>query len=399
MSHLLAETPVTFHLSLNVTDVNRSVAFFQTVFGMAPTKHREDYAKFELRNPSVTLSLEPASPSDSGRLNHVGFKLQSSQELVELQRRLEMAGMPSQREAGVECCYSKQTKFWLHDPDGTLWEFYVLEGDLEHRGEGQSAEVVLGNENSSSPPSGSGTTALPCSMSPRDSKPAPEKKTWSHRLGNPLAVPNDKEGELLDEVTLQGSLNADGVSPHVAGFFEQLLERMKPGARLAIHCLTTDRPLSDVPELPGPASVVKTVPDLAQLLEQLEQAGFERIRLTKYGSHPCFTVGGAEMRETMLEAYRASEIASKSMAGKSKAEQRCMVIYKGPFAELKLDQGVTLGRGERVELPRAVADQLINSSAGDAFTVLESPESAVCSIAGPSVAADRPRANGVAAGG
>ena len=131
MSHSLSERPVTFHISLNVSDIGRSVEFFSKVFGMSPTKHRTDYAKFELQNPPLTFSLDPGAPSERGALNHVGFKFQTSQELVELQRRLEMAGLRSEREEGVECCYSKQTKFWLHDPDGTLWEMYVLEGDLE----------------------------------------------------------------------------------------------------------------------------------------------------------------------------------------------------------------------------------------------------------------------------
>lgn len=62
-----------------------------------------------------------------------------------MQERLERAGMPTKRENGVECCYARQTKFWAHDPDGNLWEVYTLDGDIEHRGAGQSAEVVLGD--------------------------------------------------------------------------------------------------------------------------------------------------------------------------------------------------------------------------------------------------------------
>ncbi|MCA9086545.1 MAG: VOC family protein, partial [Planctomycetaceae bacterium] len=140
----LSESPVTFHLSMNVSDINRSVAFFSKVFNCPPAKHRQDYAKFELQNPPVTFSLEPIHPAERGVLNHVGFKFRSAEELVAVQRRLEAVGVRSQREEGVECCYSKQTKFWLHDPDGTLWEMYILEGDLPHRGAGQSEEAVRG---------------------------------------------------------------------------------------------------------------------------------------------------------------------------------------------------------------------------------------------------------------
>ena len=60
-----------------------------------------------------------------------------------MQERLEKAGIRSQREEGVECCYARQTKFWVHDPDNTLWELYTLDDDdLDHRGRGQSVEVM-----------------------------------------------------------------------------------------------------------------------------------------------------------------------------------------------------------------------------------------------------------------
>ena len=62
-----------------------------------------------------------------------------------MQERLERAGMRTRREDGVECCYAKQTKFWAHDPDGTLWEVYTFDGDIDHRGDGQSKDVVLGS--------------------------------------------------------------------------------------------------------------------------------------------------------------------------------------------------------------------------------------------------------------
>ena len=35
-------------------------------------------------------------------------------------RRLEEAGIATQRQEGVECCYAKQSKFSVTDPDRTL---------------------------------------------------------------------------------------------------------------------------------------------------------------------------------------------------------------------------------------------------------------------------------------
>lgn len=354
MPDSLSESPVSFHISMNVSDIDRSVEFFSQVFGMNPTKRRTDYAKFELNNPPLTFSLEPSSPTERGALNHVGFKFQSSQELVEVQRRLEMAGVQSEREEGVECCYSKQTKFWLHDPDGTLWEMYVLEGDLDHRGAGQNAEAILGKgyeEHSLN------VVTLPCSMNP----PVPKKQTWSHRLGNSLAVPDEIAPESLDEVALQGSFNAEGTLPLLASFLKEAADRLKAGGRLSIHCLTADRHIEEVPPLPGPASVVKSVPCLDSLLSHLEEAGFEAILLTKYGSRACFTAGEVEMRETMLEAFKP----------KLPAEESVWAVYKGPFAELKLDNGMSMLRGKRTHVPREIIEQLMASAARDFFTVIE----------------------------
>jgi hypothetical protein len=60
--------------------------------------------------------------------------VRNAEELVEIQRRLEAAGMPTRREDGVECCYARQTKFWITDPDGTLWEIYVFHDDIDEHG-------------------------------------------------------------------------------------------------------------------------------------------------------------------------------------------------------------------------------------------------------------------------
>ncbi len=360
MSNSLANSPVAFHISMNVSDINRSVDFFSQVFGVPPTKHRGDYAKFELQNPPITFSLEPGVPAERGALNHAGFKLQSAEELVELQRRLEMAGIHSEREEGVECCYARQTKFWLHDPDGTLWEMYVLQGDLEHRGNGQDTSAVLGQlrEQESSAP-----RVLSCALNGGTQ----EKLRWSHRLGNPLNIPGDIAFGSLDEVSLQGTLNGEGASPRTAEILKDVADRLKPGGRLALHCLTSDRHVDEVPAFPGPASVVKSVPCLNSLMDQLAAAGYIDIRLTKYAARPCFLINDAEFRETMIEAWKHPTPAHDCVS----------VVYKGPFPEIKLDSGATLSRGIRAEVPRQVAQKLMASSVADSFVVLETATSHV----------------------
>jgi len=63
------EPPVKFHLSLNVSDLSRSVAFYRALFGCEPAKRHDDYAKFELDEPPVVFSLVPrAAGSGAGPL-------------------------------------------------------------------------------------------------------------------------------------------------------------------------------------------------------------------------------------------------------------------------------------------------------------------------------------------
>ncbi|HTU91973.1 MAG TPA: ArsI/CadI family heavy metal resistance metalloenzyme [Gemmataceae bacterium] len=144
MSISLAITPaIRFHLSLNVANLERSVAFYRILFGSEPAKCRSDYAKFELDDPPLVLSLEPTPRGAGGALNHLGFRMPDSAGLVAVQMRLERAGIHTQRQEGVECCYARQTKFWVTDPDQTLWEIYTLDEDIDHRGAGQTREEML----------------------------------------------------------------------------------------------------------------------------------------------------------------------------------------------------------------------------------------------------------------
>ena len=131
-----------FHASLNVSDLGKSIAFYKALFGLEPAKAYADYAKFELAEPPVILSLVPRAPVPGANLNHAGIRVLSSDELVEVQRRLETAGFPTRREEGVECCYALQTKFWAIDPDGLQWEMYVFHEDIDHHGAARPPQAV-----------------------------------------------------------------------------------------------------------------------------------------------------------------------------------------------------------------------------------------------------------------
>jgi hypothetical protein len=46
---------IKFHASLNVSDLERSVAFYTALLGVGPVKVYPDYAKFETDDPPLVL--------------------------------------------------------------------------------------------------------------------------------------------------------------------------------------------------------------------------------------------------------------------------------------------------------------------------------------------------------
>jgi catechol 2,3-dioxygenase-like lactoylglutathione lyase family enzyme len=54
------------HVSLNVSSVDASVAFYEKAFGVSATKRRPGYAKFDLAEPSLNLSMQEAPRTGLG---------------------------------------------------------------------------------------------------------------------------------------------------------------------------------------------------------------------------------------------------------------------------------------------------------------------------------------------
>jgi catechol 2,3-dioxygenase-like lactoylglutathione lyase family enzyme len=116
------------HVSLNVTDVDRSVAFYEKAFGVAATKRRPGYAKFDLAAPSLNLSMVEA-PRTGVNASHFGIQVAGTDDVVEAKARFEAAGLPTFSEDDTACCYAVQDKVWIEDPDGNSWEVFVVKGD------------------------------------------------------------------------------------------------------------------------------------------------------------------------------------------------------------------------------------------------------------------------------
>jgi hypothetical protein len=55
--------------------------------------------------------------------------------------RLQKAGLATFDEMDTTCCYAKQDKIWVHDPDGTPWELFATLGHAEESGGSQEIAV------------------------------------------------------------------------------------------------------------------------------------------------------------------------------------------------------------------------------------------------------------------
>jgi len=52
-----------------------------------------------------------------------------------LRRRADLLekGLTGEDEIGTTCCYARQDKFWVSDPDGNRWEIYAVLEDVEEQ--------------------------------------------------------------------------------------------------------------------------------------------------------------------------------------------------------------------------------------------------------------------------
>src|SRR5262249_19148745 len=109
-----------FHISLNVHDLKASADFLELLLGTKPTQSHSNYVKFELADPALVLSLIPTDVLSGNGINHLGIKLPNRAALDALQQRLRQVGVAQEIEESVACCYSKQSKAWVHDKSGNL---------------------------------------------------------------------------------------------------------------------------------------------------------------------------------------------------------------------------------------------------------------------------------------
>jgi catechol 2,3-dioxygenase-like lactoylglutathione lyase family enzyme len=124
-------TTLKAHLALNVSDVSRSIEFYRGLLGIEPSKVRTGYAKFDVQNPPLNLTLNQAAVTGPGALSHLGIQVSSTEDVLAMREKWAAAGLLTRDEMQTDCCYALQDKTWVRDPDGNEWEaFVVLEDNL-----------------------------------------------------------------------------------------------------------------------------------------------------------------------------------------------------------------------------------------------------------------------------
>jgi catechol 2,3-dioxygenase-like lactoylglutathione lyase family enzyme len=117
-------------LALNVSDIDAAVDFYSKLFSTEPAKRRSGYANFAIAEPPLKLVLFE-NPTATGKLNHLGIEVESSEKVVEAGDRLKQADLTVTAEPQITCCYALQDKIWVSDPDCDAWEVYTVLKDSE----------------------------------------------------------------------------------------------------------------------------------------------------------------------------------------------------------------------------------------------------------------------------
>ena len=111
------------HISVKVRDLDDSNAFYSSLFGVPPTVLRSDYAKWMLDDPRVNFSISLNCGPTEG-LSHLGVQVDDDHELEERRARMAAAGYGTADQRDVPCCYGRQDKTWITDPQGIPWEVF-----------------------------------------------------------------------------------------------------------------------------------------------------------------------------------------------------------------------------------------------------------------------------------
>lgn len=159
-----------FHVHVAVDNLADNIRFYSTLFGSEPTVAKDDYAKWMLDDPRINFAI--SSRGAAAGVNHLGFQLDSDDELHAMHDQLLAADSGMVTETGGNCCYAKSDKYWTTDPQGIAWETFHSLGSIPVFG---GSDEALG-ETTTAPGSASGKSEC-CAPSQASSAPRARETT------------------------------------------------------------------------------------------------------------------------------------------------------------------------------------------------------------------------------
>ena len=97
-------------LALRVSDLEGSIAFYRSLFGVEPAKRRPGYANFAIAEPPLKLVLIEGEAGQDTRLDHLGVEVATTEQVTAATTRLEEAGLATFEKSDTSCCYALQDK-------------------------------------------------------------------------------------------------------------------------------------------------------------------------------------------------------------------------------------------------------------------------------------------------
>lgn len=119
------------HVCLYVRNIEKTIQFYSTFFGVEPNKIKSNYAKYILDSPSLIISFVENPERVQENFGHLGFQVETQEEMYERLEKAKALNIVSKEEIGTACCYAVQDKFWATDPDGVQWEVYYFHEDSD----------------------------------------------------------------------------------------------------------------------------------------------------------------------------------------------------------------------------------------------------------------------------
>lgn len=288
----VSETAFQLELGLQVARLDDAASFYTTLFGAGPVRRLPDFARFEVDDPPVVLTLRAGTAEDGGAINHVGFRVEDAARLIGVQHRLELAGIATEREEGVECCYSRQTKFWVTDPDRNLWEVYSLD---------EEDEVVGGDD--------------PGNAAPDEFD---EMIVWGHRTPEPLQLPIPCGDNSVDEIHLDGTLDDRWGDAECSSLLQDVLRALRPGGAISVR------------------TTIQSWDELPDVIDVLDAAGFLAVQVDQLDAD------ATEVRWSLRLSAAKPHAATDGAATQA--------LYRGPAAFAIDDRGREFPRGQRVAI-------------------------------------------------